>query len=77
MEIKYAAHSNGTPVNIICLVMNKIDRFVSYTGRRLRRGVPKKSNITSEVYFIVTTFLDTLVVLNIIVVVILVKVGVM
>jgi len=28
---KYAAHSNGTPVNIICLVMNKnkIDRFVS------------------------------------------------
>ena len=31
---KYAAHSNGTPVNIICLVMIEQDRLVSYTGRR-------------------------------------------
>jgi len=41
---KYAAHSNGTPVNIICLMIEDDRKLVSYTGRRLRRGVPKNNN---------------------------------
>ena len=42
---KYAAHSNGTPVNLIRLMIEEDeDTLVSYTGRRLRRGVPKNAN---------------------------------